>query len=92
MPEVNEPVIVLGKTLVQSLRTSGLSYGEYAALAQQAGIRRHKCEIMCVWRLNLTYQLVWIRCSLSEGGRDYLADLWCSIGRTSHLLHARGRV
>lgn len=48
MPEVNDPVVDLGKALAQSLRTSGLSYEEYAALAHQAGIEQYRCDEMYV--------------------------------------------
>ena len=48
MPVVNDPVIVLSKTLAQSLRTSGLSYGDSVARACQAGIDERSFERMYV--------------------------------------------
>lgn len=48
MLEVTDPVIVLGKALAQSLRMSGLSYEEYASLAQQAGIEQYRFDEMYV--------------------------------------------
>lgn len=48
MPVVNDPVIVLSKTLAQSLRTSGLSYGDSVARACQAGIEDWIFEQMYV--------------------------------------------
>lgn len=48
MSVVNDPAIDLGKTLVQSLRTSGLSYDESVARSRQAGIEQWSFERMYV--------------------------------------------